>query len=117
MLTPITAFSDSVSTQYSTPTLCALTYSLSLAADATTYGATVDSATLKISVYTVSTALVGTSTTLTLSANSSVVQQDTASSTVSFAISVLDPCPYATITLPFSTLSAMTYTVTHAAAS
>ena len=111
------AFSDSVSTQYSTATLCALTYSLSLAADATNYGVTVDSTTLRISVYTVSKALVGTSTTLTLSANSSVVQQETASSTVSFIVSIHDPCPYATITLPFSTLSAMTYTVTHAAAS
>ena len=88
---------------------------MSLAADATTYGVTVDSATLKISVYTKATALVGTSKTLTLSANSSTAQQDTASSTVTFTVYVLDPCPYATITLPFATLTDMSYTVASSA--
>lgn len=43
---PFVLFSDSVSAEYGNPTLCALTYQLSLASDATNFGASVNSSTL-----------------------------------------------------------------------
>lgn len=41
VLTPYTNFADTVSAEYGIPTLCGLIYSLSLPADATTYGTTI----------------------------------------------------------------------------
>jgi len=41
VLTAFTNFADTVSVEYGLPTLCGLVYTLSLAADATTYGTTI----------------------------------------------------------------------------
>jgi len=69
VLTPYTDFSDSVSTQYGIPTLCALVYSLELAASATTYGVTIiPGVPNQISVYTNDPLLKGTQVSLTMSA-------------------------------------------------
>lgn len=69
-LVPFTNFADSVSTAYGIPTLCALTYSLTLAADATNYGVTIVAGTPnQISINPTNSALVGTSVMLSLSAN------------------------------------------------
>ena len=70
LVTPFTAFDDTVSTEYAMPGLCALAYSLSLAADATNYAVLVDSIAPSISVLTTNNALIGTSVTLTLTADS-----------------------------------------------
>lgn len=72
-------FNDSVSTQYSVNNLCGLVYSLSLAATATTYGATVNSAANSISVQATNYLLIGTSAQLVLSAAASTSVQDIAS--------------------------------------
>jgi hypothetical protein len=58
MTQPFSAFSDSEATYYGVPTLCSLTYSLSLAADATTFGVSLVGS--SIQVYTTNTALIGT---------------------------------------------------------
>ena len=116
LATNFLAFDDSVATAYGVPGLCALTYNLSLASDATNYGVTVNSATKQISVLTTNSGLIGTSISLTLSANSSVVQQATASQTVTFTVSVVDLCLNTIISLPFATLSNMISTITQAAA-
>lgn len=93
------------------PGLCALVYTLSLAADATNYGIVVDTPTLTLSALPTNFLLIGTSKTLTMKADSSVILQTTASSIVSFKIIVTDPCPITTIQLTFSTLATMDYTV------
>jgi len=115
LVTPFTAFGDSVATQYGIVGLCALTYSLSLAADAISYGVSVNSLTNAISVLTSNSALMSTSTSLTLSAVSSVVVQDTPSQTVTFSVFVDGPCSTTTVQLSFLTLASMTHTITHAA--
>jgi hypothetical protein len=69
LVTPYTDFTDSVSTQYGVTNLCALVYSLSLAADATTYGVSlVTGLPNSISVLTTNGALKGTQIALTMSA-------------------------------------------------
>ena len=92
LITNFLAFDDSVATDYGLPDLCSLTYSLSLAADATNYGVALNSATPSISLLTTDSFLIGTSIALTISAVSSIVAQDTPSQTVSFTVIVVDPC-------------------------
>ena len=116
LATSFLAFDDSVATSYSVPGLCALTYTLSLAADATNYGVTVNSVTKQISVLTTNSGLIGTSISLTLSANSSILQQTTASQTVIFIVNVVDPCLSTIISLPFSTLTDMSSSIFQVAA-
>jgi hypothetical protein len=65
LLTPFTAFTDTEGACYGMPGLCPLTYTVS----ANTYGVTVVTGPA-ISVYTINQALKGTSTTITLTANS-----------------------------------------------
>ena len=63
-------FADSVATAYGIPTLCALVYTISMAADATAYDiAVVAGAPNTITINTQNIALKGTTVTLTLSAN------------------------------------------------
>jgi hypothetical protein len=56
-LTPFTAFSDTVSSEYSEPGLCGLVYSLSPASDATKFGVSIVA--MNISVSTINLALLG----------------------------------------------------------
>jgi hypothetical protein len=70
VFTAYTNFADTVSAQYSLPTLCGLIYSLSVAADATNYGVTIITGSPnQIRVVTNTEALKGTSVSLTMSAN------------------------------------------------
>jgi hypothetical protein len=92
-ITSFTAYSDSVATQYGVSSLCALVYSLTVASDATSFGVTVNSSSLKISTLPTDHLKINQNTNLTLHANSSTAQQDTASQTVTFNVSVTDPCP------------------------
>ena len=97
LLISFSAFADSVSVEYGIAGLCALTYSLSLATDATAYGATIlTTPSLQISVLTTNNLLFGTSVSLTLLANGTP-QQDTASQTVTFNLTIIDPCQLSTI--------------------
>jgi hypothetical protein len=115
LLTPYTDFSDTVSSQYGIANMCALVYSLSLAADATNYGVTlVTGAPNQISVYTTNVALKGTQITLTMSAVATPAQA-TASGTATFNVIIVDSCGPAIIS--FTAPAAMTQTVTKAAAS
>lgn len=93
LLTPFTAFSDSQGTCYANTALCPLTYSVS----ANTYGVTVVAGP-KISVYTTNSALKGTSTTITLTANSTP-QQTSAAPTLMFTVNIVDTCPTTVISL------------------
>ena len=86
VLTPFTNFADDVSVAYSNPTLCGLTYSLALAADATTFGVSIIvGAPNQIQVTTLDQSLLGQTVTLTLLANATP-QQDTPSQTVVFDV-------------------------------
>jgi len=70
VLTSFNNFSDSVATSYNIAGLCGLTYSLSLADDATTYGVSIVTGTPnQIRVLTNTASNKGTSKSLTLSAN------------------------------------------------
>lgn len=91
------AFQDSVATAYSLPALCALTYSIGDATDATTYGVTKSGFT--ISVLTSNVSLIGTSKGLWVSATATPAQ-DTPSQTVPFNVIIQSPCPTSTLTLP-----------------
>ena len=64
------AFTDSVATQYGVPGLCALSLTLSPSADAATFGVTLDSVGLTITVYPPNKLLIGQSATFTLIADS-----------------------------------------------
>jgi PKD repeat protein len=116
VLTPYTNFLDTVSAEYSIPTLCGLVYSISVAADATIYGTTiVVGAPNQISVYTNDPAIKGTQKALNLFANATP-QQDTPSQIVPFIVEIQDTCTIAVLTFNAFTFAAMTSTVTQAAA-
>jgi len=115
LLTSFASFDDSVAAQYNVIGLCAPVYSLESISDATAYEVTADSAGLYISVHSSNQFLIGSVVTLTLKADSSVVAQDTASSTVTFPVYIMDPCPN-TVISPLTTLSNMIYTIAASAA-
>lgn len=60
LLSPFSAFVDSVATDYATSALCNLVYSINLAADATTFGVTIKtSPSLQIEVLALDKSLIG----------------------------------------------------------
>lgn len=97
ILTPFTAFSDTVSVAYSIPTLCALVYSIKDATIAAADGTTISG--MNIREFTNNMALVGTTQAFHLVANATP-QQDAAFIGVPFNVIFAHPC--ATSTLHFA---------------
>jgi hypothetical protein len=76
LLSPFSAFEDSVSNEYQIPELCQLTYSISTLADAARFGVTIEtSPSLQIKVHTLDHLLVGQTVTLSLYANATPQQE------------------------------------------
>jgi hypothetical protein len=93
LVTPFTAFTDTVSSDYSTPGLCALVYFLSQP-ESTTFGLYLSG--MNINFATGNSSLMGQSALITLSAHATP-QQTAANPTVQFTVYITDPCPLTAI--------------------
>jgi len=112
--TKFEVFTDTVADSYNIPGLCALSYTLSPQTDATKFGVKIGGN--SIVCFPTNQLLIGISSTLTLSAYSAVILQETSSQMVSFKVHVTDPCLKTVISFVPSTSEdlAVTYTLTQA---